>query len=69
MAYRAWEKLKTAWPPLPRRRSRRRSTSSRASLDFFAMGKALYLPPLEAGMQFAPVLTLRCALDQECTDL
>ena len=76
MAYRAWEMLKTPWPPLTERDIETAFASSGATLDLFAMGKALYLPPLVPPLggklrklQFAPVLTLRCNLDQECTGL
>jgi hypothetical protein len=67
-ASRALEQLIAAWSPLTEKEVEA-SFNSRSGLDLFAMRKALYLPPLSRNPQFAPVLTMRCNLDQDCSDL
>ena len=48
MAYRAWEMLKTPWPPLTERDIETAFDIQWGPPGLLCDGKALYLPPLEA---------------------
>lgn len=67
-AYRAYALLSSVWAPLGETELSRIFRRDQ-ELDLFAIGKALYLPPLRHHANFAPVLTMRCQLDRECSGL